>query len=226
MPAEGIGEMAEPSSQTIVVVTGGDPLDASVLGLVPGGALVVAADSGVDHALALGLTIHTAVGDFDSVTPAGLAATEAAGAIVHRHPAAKDATDLELALDTALGLGAGRIVVLGGGGGRLDHLLANLLLLASPRWAGVDLVAQSGAARVTVIRHQAVLEGQPDDVVTLLPAHGSAVGVSTEGLRFPLHGEDLPAGTSRGVSNELIGTTATVRLRDGVLLAVQPTPVP
>jgi thiamine pyrophosphokinase len=205
-----------------VVVTGGDPLGGQALPPFPADALVVAADSGVDHAQALGLVVHTAVGDFDSVTPAGLQAAADAGAVIDRHPAAKDATDLELALATALALGPTRIVVLGGHGGRLDHLLANALLLAAPALADVDVVAQMGAARVTVVRAEAVLEGRPGDLVSLLPAHGPALGVVTEGLLYPLRDEDLPAGTSRGVSNELTATSASVRLREGTLLAVQP----
>jgi thiamine pyrophosphokinase len=115
-------------------------------------------------------------------------------------------------------------VVLGGHGGRLDHLLANALLLASGRLAAVDVVAQMGAARVTVVRpgRAAALDGPIGDLVTLLPAHGDALGVATEGLLYPLADEDLPAGTSRGVSNELVAATAAVSLREGVLLAVQP----
>jgi thiamine pyrophosphokinase len=214
--------MAARGARTIVVVTGGDPLGDEVLPSFPADALVVAADSGVDHAHALGLTVHTAVGDFDSVTDAGLRTAVAAGAVEQRHPTAKDATDLELALDTARALGADRIVVLGGHGGRLDHLLANALLLAAPALADVDVVAQMGPARVTVVRREAVLAGRPGDIVTLLPVHGPALGVVTEGLTYPLRDEDLALGTTRGVSNLLVGTSATVRLREGTLLAVQP----
>ncbi len=86
-------------------------------------------------ALALGLRIDRAIGDFDSVSAAGLAAAEAAGAIVERHPAAKDATDLELALDAAIALEPARILVVGSAGGRLDHLLGSILLLADDRYA-------------------------------------------------------------------------------------------
>ena len=214
--------MAARSATTVVVVTGGDPLGDEVVPTLPAGSLVVAADSGVDHALALGLTVHTAVGDFDSVSDEGLRAVADAGGVIDRRPAAKDATDLELALETARALGARRIVVLGGHGGRLDHLLANALLLASPLLADVEVVAQMGPARVTVVRARADLTGRPGDLVTLLPAHGPAVGVSTDGLLYPLRDEDLPVGTTRGVSNELALDEASVRLRSGTLLAIQP----
>ena len=215
--------MAAPgASDTIIVVTGGEPIDPLELGRVPEGTLVIAADSGVEQAQALGLPIHVAVGDFDSVGPAALRAAEAAGATIERHPTAKDATDLELALDAALAHHPTRIHVLGGHGGRLDHLLANALLLTRPAYAGIDLVAHMGPARVTVIREVATILGPLGDLVTLLAVNGDALGVRTEGLLYPLVDEDLHPGSTRGVSNELIADRAVVRLRQGVLLAVQP----
>jgi thiamine pyrophosphokinase len=214
--------MANESSTTVVVVTGGDPLDGVDLPALPDDAIVVAADSGVDRAEALGLRVDVAVGDFDSVTRGALDRAERLGAKVERHPEAKDATDLELALDVARSLGPGRVVVLGGHGGRLDHLLANALLLAQPALLDVDVVAQMGAARVTVVRRRAELHGRAGDLVTLLPLHGPAEGVVTEGLLYPLRDEDLLPGSTRGVSNELVATTAVVTVRAGTLLAVQP----
>jgi thiamine pyrophosphokinase len=183
---------------------------------------VIAADSGVELAQALGLPIALAIGDFDSVDPVALRAAEAAGATVERHPEAKESTDLELALDAALAHEPSRIHVLGGHGGRLDHLLANALLLTAPAYAGVELVAHVGPARITVIRTEAVLVGPPGDLVTLLAVQGVVRGVTTEGLLYPLSSEDLHPGSTRGVSNEMAATTAVVRVDAGVLLAVQP----
>ena len=210
------------ATDTVVVITGGDPVDRAHLTEVPAGAPVIAADSGVDHARALGLAVDHVVGDLDSVSPEGLAAAIDGGASVDRHPAAKDATDLELALDAALARGPARIHVLGGHGGRLDHFLGNVLLLARPQHADVTVTARMGDARLTVVRGRAELSGPGGDLVTLLPVHGAAVGVTTTGLLYPLHGEDLPIGTSRGVSNELVHDPATVTLTAGVLVAVQP----
>ena len=123
--------------ETVVVVAGGHPSPGREPEL-PDRPYVIAADSGVDRALALGLHIDLAVGDFDSVSSAGLAAADAAGAVVERHPAAKDATDLELALDAAIALEPARVLVIGSAGGRLDHLLGSILLLGDARYAGAD----------------------------------------------------------------------------------------
>lgn len=215
--------MATPgASDTVIVVTGGDPVDPAHLDELPAGALVIAADSGIEHALTVGLHIDVAVGDFDSVAPSALQAAADAGAVVERHPEAKDETDLELALDAAAARGATRVYVLGGHGGRLDHLLANALLLASPRYAHLSLVALMGAALVTVVRDEARFVGSVGDLVTLLAVGGPAAGVTTDGMRFPLHAETLHPGSTRGVSNELILPVAAVRVAAGVLLAIQP----
>jgi thiamine pyrophosphokinase len=185
---------------------------------------VIAADSGLDHAHELGVAVDVVVGDLDSVDPDTLAAAELAGTIVERHPTAKDATDLELALLAARDRGALEIVVVGGHGGRLDHFLANALLLASPALADVRVRARIGDADVFVVRDRVELTGAPGALCSLLPVGGPAEGVRTEGLRFPLAGETLFPASTRGVSNELVATAATVSLEHGVLLAILPEP--
>jgi len=206
---------------TVIVVAGGDPAGVEPPGHVEG-VTVIAADGGVDTALALGLGVDLAIGDFDSVSASGLAAAETAGARIERHPAAKDATDLELALDAAISMRPERIVVIGSAGGRLDHLLGSLLLLADERYAGARISARFGTSHVDVIRGSCVVAGVPDGVVSLLPLHGPAEGVTTEGLAYPLHDETLAAGTSRGISNVFTGQAARVTVAHGCLLAVQP----
>lgn len=205
-----------------MIFAGGDaPLAASLRSVAAAGH-VIAADSGLDHARALGVVAHVLVGDLDSVSAAGRAGAAADGLEVVEHPPAKDETDLELALGLALERSPHRITVVGGHGGRLDHLLANVALLAAPRLAGVEVRAVLGPAKLTVVRARATLAGRVGELVSLLPVHGDATGVVTSGLRYPLDDEPLPAGSPRGVSNELVAPLAVVTVRSGVVLAVQP----
>lgn len=210
----------------VLVVAGGDPVDARWAAALPDDAFVVAADSGLDRARELGLAVDLVVGDLDSVDPAHLAAVTAAGTRVERHPTDKDATDLELALEAALDAGATVATVLAAGGGRLDHFLANALLLASPRWSTLALTALVGEARATVVREASTLHGAPGSLLTLLALGGPAEGVTTTGLRWALHDERLDPGSTRGVSNEMTAPMATVALAAGVVLAVQPHALP
>lgn len=207
---------------SVIVVAGGG---AVALGVgVPAGAPVVAADEGLDSALAAGLSVDVVVGDFDSASPAALESAEAAGTRVVRHPRIKDATDLELALDEAAAFGPRRIVVVGVADGRLDHLVAGLLLLGAERYAGFELDGLFGPATVHVVRGERRLEGEPGELVSLLAIHGAAERVVTEGLLYPLRGETLLPGSSRGVSNVFTATEAHVAVGRGLLIALRPGP--
>lgn len=189
---------------------------------VPPARSVVAADGGVERAASLGLAVDVVVGDLDSVSPAALERAEAAGARVVRHPAAKDATDLELALDEAVALEARRVLVVASGGGRLDHLLASLLVLGSARYEALEIDALVGDALVHVIRGERTMRGTSGELVTLLPLGGPAEGVTTTGLEYPLANETLEPGSSRGVSNVFTAVGVRVGVERGVLLAVRP----
>jgi len=202
----------------VVVVASGDGPDLTL----PAAGRVVAADGGLLRAQALGLDVDVVVGDLDSVTPDALAAAEAAGVRVVRHPPAKDATDLELALDESVALGARRVLLVASSVGRLDHLLGSLLLLGSARYAALELDALVGDALVHVVRRERTLSGAPGELVSLLAVGSPALGVVTDGLEYPLRGETLEPGSSRGISNVFTGAEARIGLADGVLLAIRP----
>jgi thiamine pyrophosphokinase len=201
--------------ETILIFAGGDRAD--VADELPRADLVVAADSGYDSAVALGLRVDVLVGDMDS-----LVATEIPDHVVEeRHPTDKDATDLELALDLVKRDDPVRVIVVGGAGGRLDHELATAELLCGSRWASIDeldWISERGLSHV--IHGRRMIHGDPGQVISLIPVGGDAMGVTTKGLRWELNGETLPHGTTRGVSNEFRSPVADVRLGSGCLLAV------
>ncbi len=199
----------------------GDPRAPSLDGL-PVADVVVCADSGADLALRLGLSVDVLVGDLDSISERSLAAVERSGAIVERHHADKDQTDLELALDVAMRHQPDDLIVIGGAGGRLDHGYANLLALTNPAIT-VRVHARLGGAKVTPVTERAdiTISGQVGDLVSLLPV-GDVRGVRTSGLRWPLSGDDLAASSARGLSNVMLHPTATVAVDGGSLLVIQP----
>ncbi|MCS7055078.1 MAG: thiamine diphosphokinase [Thermoflexales bacterium] len=214
----------------IVIIANGDPpTHDEVAHWLRDGATLICADGGARTALALGLAPAHVIGDFDSLSEDDLSALVQRGAQLHRYPARKDETDLELALLLATRLaGAGEraeIVVLGACGGRLDHELANMLLLAMPALKDADVSLARGRERVFLIDArdrpaQRTLRGSPGDTVSLLPFGGDAHGIRTTNLEYPLHDESLFVGPARGVSNVMLDTSATVFLRAGMLLCL------
>jgi thiamine pyrophosphokinase len=205
-----------------VLFVGGSGIDPEVARRLAVDGVVIAVDSGFDTARSLGIDVEVLIGDLDSVSAAGLAAAEAAGVSVERHPVDKDRTDLDLALQRVVDDGFAECLVLGGGGGRLSHLLANAALIAAERHAGIEIRWMVGTTVVQVARpgQEVVVAGASGDMVSLLAAAGPAGGVSTAGLRWPLDEEVLEPDSTRGVSNELTGERATVTVRRGSLLVV------
>jgi thiamine pyrophosphokinase len=189
-----------------------------------GAARVLAADGGASAALACGLPPDLVVGDLDSIDAETLAALRAAGTPLEEHPVAKEATDTELALRRALAWGATRITVVGAlGGPRFDHALANVLLLTRPDLVGVHAALLDNGNEAMLLRGGERLgwTGAIGELVSLLPLGGPAEGVWTRGLRWPLAGDRLDLGATRGVSNEATATAVEARLERGCLIVTR-----
>jgi len=182
--------------------------------------VLIAADGGLRHLISLGLTPAVLIGDLDSVTPEGLAMAEQQGTRILRYPPAKDFTDLELAIQFAVAEGYTTIRLAGMLGGRVDHLLGNLAVLAQPQLVGLDVRIEEGSQEIFVIHETAEIEGRAGERVSLLALHGAARGVTTQGLEYPLNGETLWPHQARGISNVMSAARASVRVADGTVLCI------
>jgi len=182
--------------------------------------MVICADGGVNNALALGLQPHMVVGDLDSLDENLRSRLEKRHCQFIVHPARKDETDLELAIKCAAEQGAQEMLILGALGDRLDHTLANILLLALPELRPVKVKILNGRQEVFLVRDEALIEGQVGDTLSLLPLTEEVTGIYTEGLEYPLENDTLYLGATLGVSNALTAPQARVRIGHGLLLAV------
>lgn len=205
-----------------LVVADGEPQPGD-LELLATADLVVAADGGAAWAHAAGRTPDLLVGDLDSTRPELVADLEAQGTRVERHAVDKDESDTELAVARAFATGADEVVLVAAlGGARLDHGIANLLLLAAAEWRDRVRIV-NGEAVVRAVRGPGSLrlESAVGDLVTLLPLGDEAEGVRTDGLRYPLHGEPLRGGRARGLSNVVEREGASLSLERGTLLVIE-----
>ena len=188
--------------------------------LIQPGDTLIAADGGTQHALALGLMPSIIFGDMDSLSPGDRRSLDGQDVEIQLYPRDKNETDLELALLYAIQTGYRNIIIIGALGGRLDQTLGNLSLLTDPRFSSFDIRLDDGVEEAFFTRTRAGLLGNPGDIVSLIPWGGEVTGVSTQGLRWPLHEETLFPDKTRGISNEILGEQAAIEIASGLLLCV------
>ena len=199
-----------------LIVLGGDAPDARLLERCMRSAdLVLAADRGLEAFHFAGLTPDMLIGDMDSVAPEVLARYEGKLA-EHRLSCIKDDTDGVDALDVAIRRKADRVTFLGAVGGRLDHALANLMLLVRAHRRGVFAQILAQGVRIVRVDGSLELRGAKGDTVSLLPL-GEARGVSLRGFFYPLEDATLTADYPIGVSNVVTRQEASVCVREGDL---------
>lgn len=213
----------------VAVVIGGGRLAPAVSALVDPEAVIVAADSGLDAAREAGLTPSVLIGDLDSVSAAGRMWAYANGLTVHEFPADKSSTDTALALAHAAGLpGVTDLLVLGGAGDRLDHVLGTLAALAGTATSAFDSVrAVLGTTTIHTLHsgRRVTLDVFPGTTFSLFAIFGCCTGVTVEGARWPLADAVLPPASTIGVSNETgatPGPPTSISVRVGPLTVVIP----
>ncbi len=241
MPAKGKSRLREPplisreavfsymqrtettsNRRAVIVANGVMSANTDLESLLCAGDLLIAADGGARYCLQSGCMPQVVIGDFDSLSETEVDELAAGGTEVLRHPARKDETDLDLAVDLAIQKEIREILVLAALGGRWDQTLANLLLLGLPRFAKARICLLDGDQEITLLRPRAmhIIRGSPGDTVSLIALSGDAHGVTTSGLEYPLQTDRLPFGATRGVSNILTAPKATVSLQSGLLICI------
>ncbi len=173
---------------------------------------IIAADSGLTYIEEAGYHPAWIVGDFDSL------GYRPKGDNIICHPVEKDDTDIALAIEVALEKGFRKLYLFGMGGGRLDHTLANLQLLTDLSHKGVEVYCFCPDCTITAIT-QAELKFTEDyqGTVSVFAAENQALGVTLQGLKYPLENAVLTNNHPLGVSNEFMGVPASIRVGEGVL---------
>jgi len=181
---------------------------------------IICADGGTRHALELGLTPDLVIGDMDSIDKQQWQELKNAGVPIELFPRDKNETDLELALDRATELQPKEIIIIGALGGRLDQTLGNTALLSNIRLSAFDARLDDGLEEIFFCRDQAEVRGRGGDIVSLIPWGNPVQGIQTQGLKWSLQRETLSPEKTRGISNEMTGDVASIRIESGLLLVI------
>lgn len=174
----------------------------------------IAADGGLRHTQALGISPQETLGDFDSL---GFVPENA-----EVFPVEKDDTDTMLAIKRGLALGYRRFVIYGGmDGERTDHTMANfqaLSFLAQREALGFLVGSRTIAAALKrgCLRFPADAEGE----LSVFCVGAEAAEVSLTGLHYSGERFHLTADFPLGASNHFVGKPAAVAAISGQLLVM------
>ncbi|MCL1974776.1 MAG: thiamine diphosphokinase [Firmicutes bacterium] len=181
---------------------------------------VVAADKGAEHLLQLGLTPQLVIGDGDSLSKSARAACKKSGAEFINLPREKDQTDAEAAVCAVFAAGYNHLAVFGAFGGRIDHMLGNVLLPLSykDKWESCIFYGE-GCTAFYCFGHCS-LKGQPGDTVSLLPLSATIKNITLQGFKYALYNHDLELGSSLCLSNELTEEVGRITFDNGIMLII------
>ena len=178
---------------------------------------LLAADGGANHLARLGLRPAAVIGDLDSISPETRAWLGEA-LLVERPD--QDRTDLDKALEYAFDdLGVDRLTVLAAVGGRLDHDLGNLGLLARLAM-GEKLIFEDAGHRILAVAGEAELVAQPGETWSFW-TYDPSVRVTVDGVRWPIEDATVDAGGGPSISNEAVGDLVRVHATGGAVVVMR-----
>lgn len=183
-------------------------------------AYIIACDGGVKHCRSMMLIPNVMVGDFDSANKSDADFFENQGVIKVEYPTKKDKTDMELAIDLALEKATDEIYIVGGLGRRFDHSLANVHILLNPIRQGVKTCLLDEHNIITLVEDSIEILGEKGQTISLIPLTTRVRGITTENMEYPLEDAEIEIGHSLGVSNVMSEDTASVSVKEGILILI------
>ena len=183
---------------------------------------------GVDHGMEalyeLGILPCCIVGDFDSVDPKVLRYYRSQEGIDwHEFCPVKDDTDTELAIRQAIGQRPDQIVIFGGTGTRLDHVLGTIHVMKKALDQGIHCEMADPHNRIYLLRGEKQFRKEElfGPYISFLPFGGAVHGLTLRGFRYPLEQRTVEPGSSLTISNELAESEALFQLTEGVVICVE-----
>ena len=179
------------------------------------GDYIVAADSGLETALRYGYTPDMVVGDMDSLKNKTFL-DEIPSDCVKMFPEDKDQTDTEIALEVLEKKGVENVVLVGGGGGRLDHLLGIVSIFDRKYCPDVWYTAEE---KIVCVKEKAVISGRRGNTVSIFPAGTEVCRMKSTGLKWSLNNLEWEKGDA-GISNVVVENPFTVEMLAGKVILI------
>ena len=178
---------------------------------------IICADSGFDISHEAGFFPDLLIGDFDSIktVPQNISTITL--------PVEKDVTDSVAAYNEGVKLGFSSFVLFGGTGGRFEHTLANISLMANASKSGhyFEIIDDQHVYRS--ITNSSIRIAKKDNQQVSVFAYGNkAVGVTEVGFHYSLTDDTLdPFNGALGTSNDIVDDYGEISVKDGTIIIIE-----
>jgi len=176
---------------------------------------ILSADGGTNHCLQASLIPDLVVGDLDSISEESIQIIKKNGIPIEKFPVKKDKTDSELASDYVIDKGFKDITIMGAIGNRMDHTLANILLLTKLTEKGIKGRIIDGNNTIYLVEDELTLENQAGFYVSVIPITNSGILISLKGFEYELENTEIKFGSTLGISNRIVKNKGIVKVHKG-----------
>ena len=208
----------------IFIFTGGLLTEETLMQITKAQGVIIGVDGASEWLMERGVVPDYFIGDFDSVSGGFLEKIkDSFPEKLVISPQEKDETDTELAVRQAIKLAPEQIIVFGGMGSRLDHVIANIhsLLLAEEAGITCKLLGQNNVIQLLLAKQIKRIPKSSFPYVSLIPFSDTVSGITVTGFKYPIYDGQMKRGKPYGISNELISDVGTIEIKDGILLIIE-----
>lgn len=182
---------------------------------------IICADGGATHLSKVNLIPDVIIGDLDSIEQEVLSLYGGKEVEFKTFPAKKDKTDFELSIDYALELGASELIITSATGTRLDHTIANIMLLYPLLMKGVKAKIIDNNNEIYMVNDSMQLKKEEYTYVSIIPLFDNVLGVTTKGFEYETEGIDFKLASTLGISNSLVAEEGSIKIDKGVCLVIK-----
>ena len=181
---------------------------------------VICADGGLEKAEYLGLLPDVIIGDLDSVNTSVLKRYIEMNIEIIEYPSEKNYTDMDLAIQYAVEKGYKEIILIGASGSRIDHTMANILLVELYYKKGIKIKIVDNNNIVQMVTGKMEIEYKKKYFVSIIPTSDTIEGITLDGFKYPLNNVNVKRGSTLCISNQITEEKGIISLAKGSALVI------
>lgn len=183
--------------------------------------MTICADGGANHLYKSDIIPDIIVGDLDSIDEDVFIYYKSKNVEFHKYPSKKDYTDTELAIECAIKKDAKEIILFGSTGTRIDHTLANIMLLLKLLKRNIKASIVDESNQIYIMDKHFEVEKEEKTFLSFLPIFESCLGVTMKGFKYEAYKRNFELGSTMGISNEIEDEKGHIDMEFGTALVIK-----